>query len=410
MKQFIFIIAVVFSFQTQAQVEVANGTYPFNQIVEWPRKGTLLLGNDPNGRTSEINFSLLNHDGEVQWNRSIYPKSEPTHIIISGNSDYVYFVDDLAPVNKYIRYNQVNESGSIVPAKFDMLNVIRDYGYRTPDDLELKDIINTPKSIVFYFQLPVKDKGIIENFFVTITHHNNNVYYCQGPTSDMELEKSGEQGAYIFAGATDDAICFSRFEFKKGTQYSSYFSFTPKGKLRVGVTQKPADLSPIPADVRFVGLTGKYYLEEAKKIKPLNTLGRGLFIKGSYYYVVNDAKDRCLKIYGANDKDEFVVLNECKNQAADKKKYKNSTLTFIPLGEKMIIVSKIADQSSAFEIADNKVKSIEMGTIDTERIRTNPSSFRVKDHPNEFVHFIDGVPYYINPATIEKSDKIIFTK
>lgn len=410
MSRFIFIIAVLFCIPIHAQVEVGNGTYPFNQIVEWPRKGTLLLGNDPDGRTSEINFNLLNHEGVVQWNRSIYPKSDPTHIIISGTSDYVYFVDDLAPVSNYIRYNQINESGSIVPTKFDLLKVIRDYGYRTPGDLELKDIVNTPKSIVFYFQLPVKDKGIIENFFVTITHHNNNVYHCQGPTSDIELEKKGEQGAYIFAGATADAICFSRFEFKNGTQTSNYFSFSPKGKPRVGVTHTPPDLSPILSDVQFVGLSGRYYLEMEKKIKPLNTLGRGLFIKGSYYYAVNDAKDRCLKIYGINDKDEFVVLNECKNPSEKKKKYKNATLTFIPLAEKMIVVSNIADQSSAFEIADNTVKSIDVGTINYERIRMNPSSFRVKGHDKDFVHFIDGSPYFINPATIEKSEKIIFTK
>ena len=410
MNRFIFIISLLFSFQALAQVEVAKGTFPFSQIVEWPRKGTLFLGGDPTGMSQEINFNLLNHEGLVQWNRSVYPKSEPTHLIISGVSDYVYFVDDLAPVNKFIRYNQVNESGSIVPAKFDMLKVIRDYGYRTPDDLVLIDIVNTQKSIIFYFQLPVKDKGIIENFFVTITHHNNIVYYCQGPTSDMELIRKGEEGPLVFAGSTEDAICFSRFGFKKGKQNNSYFSFTPKGKLRVGVTQTPVDLSPISSDLYFVGLSGKYHLQEAKKIKTPNTLGRGLFVNGRYYYVANDSKDRCLKIYGVNDKDEFVVLNECKNPAVEKKSYKNASLTFIPLDEKVIVVSTIGSESSAFEIGNNQVNPIEMGDIDYEKIRMNPSSFRVKDHPNEFVHFVNGVPYFTNPSTIGKTDKIIFTK
>ncbi len=410
MNRFLWIIIVVFSIQLHAQVEVEKGSFPFNQVIEWPRKGTLLLGNDPSGRTQEINFSLLNHSGEVQWNRSVYPKNEPTHIIISGISDYVYFVDDLAPVNKYIRYNQVNESGSIVPAKFDLLKVIREYGYRTPDDLELKEIINTQKSIVFYFQLPIKDKGIIENFFVSITHHNNNVYHCQGPTTDMDLNKSGEEGDYIFAGSTDDAICFSRYEFKKGTQYASYFSFSPKGKPRIGVTQEPKKIVSIPSELQFVGLNGRYYLEKEKRLNPINSLGRGLFIKGRYYFVANDAKDRCLKIYGTNDKDEFVVLNNCNHSAEEKKKYKNATLTFIPLGEKVIVVSNIADQTFAYEIENNQVHSIDKAAIDYERIRTNPSALRVKNKPNAFVHFIGNIPYFINPATIKESDKIIFKK
>lgn len=410
MNRFIFILVLLFSIQTQAQIEVTKGTFPFNQIVEWPRKGTLLIGDDPTGKTQEINFDLFNHEGEVQWNRSVYPKSLPTHLIISAMSDYIYFVDDLAPVNKYIRYNQVNESGSIIPAKFDVLNVIRDYGYRTPDDLELIDIVNTPKSIVFYFQLPVKDKGIIENFFVSITHHNNIAYHCQGPTSDMELQRKGEEGPLVFAGANDDAICFSRFEFKNGTQSTNFFSFSPKGKPRVGVTQKPIGLSPIPSDIQFVGLSGKYYLEKEKKIKTLNSIGRGLFVNGRYYYVANDSKDRCLKIYGINDKDEFVVLNKCENPANEKKSYKNSTLTFISLDDKVIVVSNIADKSTAFEIGNNQVQSIDVGSIDYERIRLNPSSLRVKDHPKEFVHFVKGVPYYIDPSTLDKVDKIIFKK
>lgn len=410
MKRFIFIIAVLFSIQSHAQVEVDKGTFPFNQIVEWPRKGTLLLGRDPTGRSKETNFSLLTNKGEVKWNRSIHPKIEPTHLIVSGMSNYIYFVDNLEPENNSIYYNQVNESGSIVPTKLDVFKVIRDYGYSTPNDLELKDIVNTPKSIVFYFQLPVKDKGIIENFFVSITHHNNKVYHCQGPSTDMALEKSGDQAPFIFAGATADAICFSRFESKHKRIYSSYFSFTPKGKLRVGVTQEPKELSPISSELHFVGLSGKYYLEEAKKIKAINTMGRGLFIEGRYYYVANDAKERCLKIYGVNDKDEFVVLNECKNPAKEQKRYKNATLTFIPLREKVIVVSNIANQISAFEIGNNEVSPVDVGNIDYENIRLNPSSFKVKDHSKEFVHFIDGVPYYIDPTTIENSDKIIFKK
>src|SRR5690554_7658258 len=98
MKQIFFIQIVLFiSFISFGQIEVTEGKFPFNQILEWPGKGTLLLGNDPTGRTEEINFNLLNHQGEVSWNRSVYPKSNNTSLIVSGMSDYLYFVDDLKP-------------------------------------------------------------------------------------------------------------------------------------------------------------------------------------------------------------------------------------------------------------------------------------------------------------------------
>lgn len=407
MKQFFLIILASLSYNISlAQVEVTNGKFPFNQIIEWPGKGTLLLGNDPTGRTAEINFNLFNNEGEVAWNRSVYPKSENTRLIISGMSDYIYFVDDFKPVNNSIRYNQVNQSGSIVPTKFDMLAVIRSYRYTTPSDLELKDIINTPKALVFYFQLPVKDKGIIENFFVTITHHNNRVYHYQGPTSDMNLIKEGKEGSLFFSGADESIICFSRYENTDNKHHARFYPFSPKAEPLSRNTITIPKFSAISSTFEFVSLNGSHYLDTENKSK-IEARGKGVYMGGKYFYAMNDANDRCLKIYGRNEDGEYVLLNECENSAETSKKYKAS-MAFMPFKDKVLIVSNINEQSSAFEINHDKIIPISEGALNFEMIQNNPSSFQIGDKSTNFVHIINGTPYFFDHSKLEKSEKVIF--
>src|SRR5690554_1962344 len=407
MKRFLLIqTSVFFSLIAIAQIEVTNGKFPFKQMIEWPEKGTLLLGDDPSERTDEINISLFNNEGEVSWNRSIYPKNKNTHLIVSGMSDYIYFVDDLKPVNNNIRYNQINQSGSIVPTKFDLLAVIRSYRYTTPSDLELKDIINTSKALVFYFQLPVKEKGIIENFFVTITHHNNRVYHYQGPASNMSLLKEGKEGPLIFAGADESTICFSRFEYSDKKQNARYYPFSPKAEPIGRNTINLTDFSPISSTIQSVSLNGSYYLEKETKTS-IEANGKGFYMGGKYFYAVNDEKDRCLKLYGRNDEGEYEVLNECENQAETSRRYK-ALLVSIPMKDKVIIISNINDKSTAYEVSYNTINRIDAEVINSEMIQINPSSFKVENKSANFVHFINDIPYFFNNTDLGKTDKIIF--
>ncbi|PKR82121.1 hypothetical protein CW751_01935 [Brumimicrobium salinarum] len=409
MKKIIFstfltiLIAPLFA---QNEIEVTPGKFPFEEIVEWPGKGTLILGSDPTERTSEINFSLLDIKGEIAWNRSVYPKSENTHLIVSGMSDYIYFVDDLEPVKNKIRYNQVNQSGSITPTKFDLLAVIRSYKYTTPSDLIVKEIVNTPKSLVFHLQLPVKDKGIFENFFVSITHHNNRVYHYQGPVSDMDLLKDGKESELIFEGADENRISFSRYEFSDGKNHTRSYSFTPKAEpiARNTITLKKFD--PIVSTFQNVSLNGSYYIDQENNSRR-EIQGKGLFLEGKYFYLVNDQKERCLKIYGLNEDGEYVVLNECTNPAEESRRYK-ANLTIVPMKHRVIIHSTIDDKSSSFELTSSGVKVIPSFPLNIDLLQKNPSSFKVENKSTKFVHFIDNVPYFYDSSKIGKGNKVIF--
>lgn len=398
----------LFSLHLSAQVEVPNGTFPFDDIIEWEGHGTLLLGEDPTGSSQEINFNLFNNEGEVVWNRSVYPKSKKTHLIVSGTSNYLYFVDDLAPVNNQIRYNQVSQSGNVITTKFEVLSILRKHGYTTPNDLELKEIVNTPKALVFYFQLPVKSEGLIENFFITITHHNNRVYYLKTPAFDI-AKSIDEQEVYNFAGADEEEIRFSNYATSSKGKSINFLTFSPKAELLHTNTLKPSGFSPLFSEVSTVDLNGSYYLNE--EVKGFNSRfnGQGITFQGQFYYFVNDAKDVCLKIYGLNERSEFVILNECK-KIVDSKKKPNSSLTFFYKNDALYVLSTIDRSSIVYKISNGNIQLTEIQGNTLDSFLKNPSSFKVNQNIDKFVHYINGIPYYLDRPNLKKQDKVIFKK
>lgn len=403
-----FLALLLQPFSSFSQIKMDKGKYPFKQIVEWPGKGTLFMADDPTGKTKEKNISLFKPDGQLGWNKSIYPKVKNTHLILSNNSRYIYFVDDLKLYNdRDIRYNQVNMSGSIVHTQLSMLSIIKKYGYSMPDKLKLREIVNTPKALVLYFQLPNDDKGVVENIFVTITHHNNRVYSLKGPPTSMELLKEGKAYPFYFAGATASTICFSRFTTSHQKQQVQYALFSPKAEAQIGHTYGISSLSPIASAILPFSYTGGYYLNKENK-SPFHAKGKGFYLEGHFYYAVNDAKDRCLKIYGVNNAGKFVVLYTSKRVAPEKKKYKDASLSFLPLGKQIIVMSDINDTKSAVEIHLDKIQPFQLQGISFSKLQKNPSSFQLKDKTSKFVHFINEQPYFINPSELGNTKEIIF--
>lgn len=393
-KKILLALSLFLPFVVGAQLKVNPGKFPVEETKEWPGKGTLLIAPDPSKRTQEISLGLLNYEGNVQWNKSIYPKSKATHLILSASSDYIYFVDDLKLDGNFIKYNQINQSGSVIPTRFDMLPVIRKHRYTTPGDLELKEIVNTPKALVFYFQLPVKDKGIIENFFVTITHHNNRVYHCLAPAFDMESYSKNEEDDYVFAGAEEDRIYFSRYGKEGHANTVGFFSFTSKAEEIETISTRPLGLNALNSEVNFVDLSGTYYLKKETKTNTF-AQGKGIFFEGAYYYAVNDGKEGCLKIYGQNSKGEYVSLTECQNKA-ELKRRNSSSLSFIHIDKSLYVSGEINGKTQTFRIKDGKISSANDRSFDYEKIRENPSSFSTRTQEKGFVHLLNG-----KPTTIE---------
>jgi len=406
-KLILILFLVLFMNQfASAQAIVEKGKFPYKQLVEWPNHGMLILGEDPSNHSTDRTVSLLDNKGETAWTKNLQLGVDNPHLIVSEQSNYIYFIDNLEPENKTIGYNQMNKSGSIVSTKLNVFYAIREFGYRTPSNLILKDIVNTRKSLVFYFQLPVKNEGIIENIFISITHHNNRVYYFQGPPTHLSKLKDEEEGPYLFAGADENTICFARYKLVAGNKRINFLPFSPKGKAQNSYHFSLPKTTPIRSELIPKTLSGAYYVAKEDDFTEVN--GKGVYWNKRYYYVLNDASDRCFKLFGANKEGEIVALNKCVHPAASSRRY-DASIFYSEVDDKLLFKSKIEDKSSYFTIGETDVNQVELKNIDLNHIQQNPSSFG-KDISSTFVHLIDGVPYYIDFKEQSHPEKLTFKK
>lgn len=408
LRNWIIVFSVLFFYSSiWAQITMEKGKFPFTKVVEWPNRGTLFMGDDPTGNTNEKNISFFNNQGRLDWNKSIYPGLDNTHLILSGSSNYIYFVDDLKLYNdRTIRYNQMNISGSIEHTDFNVLTLLKKIGFYNSSSITLTNIVNTSKALVFYFQLPLKDKGVVQNIFITITHHNNRAYILKGPPTELMALEEGLATPFNFAGADSTSICFSRVLTQKGKGDVEFAVFSPKAKARVGHTYTIPEMQPITSIIYPASFNGLYYLNDEQK-QPFYSKGKGIYIKGHFYYVANDAKDRGVKIYGIDENGKFEQLNNNTEKGKVQKKYKNAKLTFVPWEDKIFIGSELADNNTVYRLGIKGLQKINSADFDFHKVQFNPSVLQLQNKTTKFVQFIKGKPYFINTDNLG-AEEIIF--
>jgi len=404
---FLLILSVVCHSNIQAQIEIESGKSPFHSIVEWKDKGTLLMNSDPKNRTRDYEVVLLNNDGEVSWRKTIYPSHSMPLLILSGSSNYIYFVDNFEVIDSKFSYNQINQSGSVVSTNFDLLKIIRSYGYTIPDQLVVEEIVNTSKALVFHFSLEVQEKNIIENFFVTITHHNNRVYHSQGPNTHPDLLDDEREGLFTFSGADEENIYFSRILKQGGGKRIHFYPISPKAEKGNEYSfSLPTDFSPIESEVVNNNLCGSYYQKQLNK-KSLTRLAIGIFNNNRFYVAANDSKDRCLKIYGADKEGEITTLNKCENPAKESRKY-DAKLTWLENLNRLIVIGSIDDYKSAAIIDGSDVESIEKSEFNIDRLQINPSAFTLENKTTNFVHLVNDQIFFFDSKQLGSEGNVIF--
>lgn len=390
-----------------AQIEIEKGKYPFHSIVEWLDKGTLLMNSDPKDRTRDYEIVLIGQGGEVNWRKTIYPSHSMPSLILSQSSNYIYFVDHFEVIDSKFSYNQLNKSGSVVSTNFDLLKIIRSYGYTIPDELIVEEVVNTPKALAFHFSLEVKEKNSIENFFVTITHHNNRVYHSQGPSTHPDLLDDGREGLFTYSGADEENIYFSRIVEQGGSKRIHFYPITPKAEKgnEYSFSITP-DFSPIESEVIKNNFCGSYYQKKLNN-KTLNRKAIGLYNNSRFYVAANDEKDRCLKLYGANKDGDIVVLNEYKNPAGESRKY-DAKLSWLENLKKVIVVGSIEDATSAAIIEGSTVESVDKEILNVDQLQINPSVFALENKSTNFVHLDNNQTYFFDYDQLGKEGNVIF--
>lgn len=394
-------------FDSQSQIEAESGKNPFHSIFEWSGKGSLIMNSNLKNKTRDFEVVLLDNSGEVQWRKVIYPGHSNPSLILSENSNYIYFVDQFEVINSKFSYIQLNQSGSVVSTKFDLLKIIRSYGYTTPSELVVEEVVNTPKALAFHFTLEVKDKNIVENFFVTITHHNNRVYHTQGPNTHPDLLDDEREGLFSYSGADDENIYFSRLLKQGGGKRIHFYPISPKAEKGNEYSfALPSEFAPINSEIIQNNLCGSFYQSALNK-KSMERKAVGIYDNNRFYVAANDEKERCLKIYGADKDGEITVLNKCTNPTEESRKY-DSKLIWFDNNDRTVVLGSIDEKTSAALIDGSNVKTSSKDKLDLDLLQINPSSFNLENKTTNFVHYIDDTPYFFDLNTLGNKGSAVF--
>ena len=270
--------------------------------------------------------------------------------------------------------------------------------------MELKEIVNTPKAVVFYFQLPVKSKGIIENIFISITHHNNRAYNYKGPSTDMKSKKKGLVDPILFAGADESTISFSYYSTEGSENSINFISFSPKGAEVIDYNFKIPAGELLVSEIKNLSLSGGIYVEDESAFQ---SRGKGVYLNKNYYFLINDIATNCMKIYGKDTNGKIDQLNSC-TQSQGKTKNPKTSISYFKLDGNLIVVSEIDTVFKSYKIGKNGIKNLDLNKKDIENVQLNLSSFKSKDKTTSFVHLINGTPYFTNSEDMEKQETIIF--
>lgn len=394
---------LILSLTSFSQIEVIKEKLAFSELVEW--KGVLVIAEDDKKKVDFKELTLINPSGEIQWRKLIYPKTSTSYLIHSASSDYIYFIDDLKPVNNAIRYNQVNQSGSITPTKLDLLQIIRKYGYRTPDDIVIENIVNTPKALVFHLSLEVSDNDIIENFFVTITHHNNRVYHAKGPESRPEQMKEEREGPIMYAGCDEQGIYFARYTYQANNHRINFIPINQRAELLNSYSYSVPDFNPILSEQRFFSNEARRITNELEKSSRV-VRGVPVYSEGSFYYLVNDKETGSTVVYGADKSGEINKLYVADQNAPESRKY-DAFLGVCRSAKTCLLIGSIDGNTDPIVISGDLFSSPE---VNVGNIRNNPSSIKYNEITNDFVVQFGSEWYQINESEISNKDKLVFQK
>jgi len=281
MKIITLTIALIFSLGAWSQTfEIAEGQFPYNDIIEWKGMGALLMSSDPSGNTRQVNLTLIGAQETSIWDQKFNPRGKEYYYISSENARYVYFIDNLELENGKVYFSQLNSAGNIKKTSVAIGTAVKKLGSYDYNNLELINIVVTDKALVFHHRYEDKKSKSVVEIATFVTHHNFLPYSVELGKIPYELLKDENYGHWEYIGFTGDEIYFAARDFKNKEKGWSVQAFTSKGKPKVGhFIVAPDGLIPIE-NIGF-GTTGKYYLEDK------NTIETGLLtqINGNFYLV-----------------------------------------------------------------------------------------------------------------------------
>lgn len=337
------------------QIEIPEGKFPYNQFVEWPNVGGLFLNHDPDEKARDFNLTFVNAEGKVQWQETIYPKGYDLIPVVSAESNYIYFLDNLEIQKNKLQYHQINKSGSVTSTNIDFLRDLKKFGYNTPGEALVQNVVNTSSALVIQLLLENKDEKIYDHILFFITHHNHRTYSAKmEPTSFNNLKEENTSTPY-FAGSMGDEIYFAQLSSTGSSPKAIFYPFSEKGKKGNEVILKLSDFKPLETSVNQRTMQG---VGDYRKFDyyPKN-LGFAFYQKGKFYFAQQNEKSKSLEIWTLNDENNLEKTYTGKSSDVDKRRF-DVELSFSYSGKEWVFGSKIHETNDIIHIQQKEIKSL----------------------------------------------------
>jgi hypothetical protein len=357
----------IFPNHGQKNVEIPEGKYPYHSIYEWPSVGAFLLNSDPDKLARDMNILLVNTEGEIQWQETFYPKSHDPKLILSDNSSYLYFIDDLELDGNKLHYHQISKGGSVRSTSIDFLTTFKKFGIYDPADAQLEDVINTEPALIFQFSFENKSTEKLDHILLFLTHHNHKQYAIKALETPLDFIKKGISGHLHFAGSDSQKMYFSNFQ-KTGSRNTLVFhGFSPKAEADAP-QELILDAESISAKNQQFGYFGHIYDTPKNR-----EMARGVYFDQTFYAFHLNNKTRAFDINTYDNKGNLISLIQNFKSAEEKRKY-DGTIFFRTLGDQLFVSAIINEMSTSYKLQEGEAKRIDFQAEESfKNLNANPS-------------------------------------
>lgn len=380
------------------QFEIPAEEYPFFDVLEWKGNGAMLVNRDPSGLKRKINLTMVGEKTTSIWQESFNPTGKEYYYIHSENARYVYFLEQLQPVDGKIQFSQVNIAGNVKNSTALLTTSVKKLGDYDINLLKMIDVFTTDKALVFLMRYHDKKEKKFTDLLVTMTHHNLLVYASKlGDTPELNLKEPGKYGFWNYAGNQGEDMLFYAKDILDKKNGFTIQTFTAKAEQKesrfIEAANHGFDVHPSGS----FGTTGRFYLNNAEQ-----SAGQLHFINGKFYLVG-------LRTDGAKKLAELYVLENAKWTKIKSADAGTSTEKKTPVFASVALNEGIALTygSKAVFLPNNTDPAV----INEVTVHTpfNPSSTMVKDTKGRFaVSLASGTLFYdtkqlntVGPAKFE---------
>jgi hypothetical protein len=374
MKKVAFLLTLIIGFSINAQqFSIPAEEFPFFDIIEWKGQGAILLNRDPSGLKRKISLTTIAEQPTSKWQESINPSGKEYFYISSENARYVYFLEQLQPVEGKISFSQVNIAGNVKNSTALLSTPIKRLGNYDINEFKMIDAFTTDKALVFMMRYQDKKEKKFIDFMVTMTHHNLLVYASIiGEVSEINL-KDPRYGHWTYAGFQGENILFSVRDVQDKKSGFSLRTFNQKGEITETRFIEGPGVSFESLTTGSFGTTGRFYLETSEV-----SSGSLLTINGKFHLIGSrlDGGKRWIELYSLIE-GKWVKIKTA-SIAVDSSK-KGPSLHLMALNEGIACIVGSTSVFLPFGADANPVMNPA-----TRFTPFNPSSVMVSDLKNRF--------------------------